>query len=295
MDISPIAASRPALPVELHAATREQHHALNTAILGRLPLCLPPCVNSPLLYTQGMIVFGQIYFAFEGFLEKSLTSALFDVRLRGIYQRMHFRELTRSSRLRDDIELLRSRLDHRVAVDLSRLSEQAQVFASRITSYLSSQPYALLAYTWAMYLALFNGGQWIRRQLVSAGPDFWGTGELPLSFWDFGVDDGGDVQQETLKVRFKTAFADASALLTEVESSEVIDGARDLFVTCLQMVEFLDQAVVERTSSESRSPGFGYPSPTSTFVTAWGYITSSLALLKTTTQVVWSSRVEVND
>ncbi|KAJ9643730.1 hypothetical protein H2204_001875 [Knufia peltigerae] len=307
MDTSLIVTSRPNLPAGLHAATREQHHALNTSITARLPLCLPPCVDSPRLYILGMMVFGQIYFAFEDFLEKSLTtSTVLDARLREVYQRVKFRELTRTSRLRDDIELLQSRLDATAVADLNQLSEQAQrVFASRITSSLAARPHALLAYAWAMYLALFNGGRWIRRQLVSAGTDFWGPGELPLSFWVFEVDDGGDIHHEALKMRFKTAFAEASALLTDVESSEVIDESKNLFVTCSQMVEFLDKAVAERASSdESRlgasdppdsTAGLGYRSPASSFVTAWGYITSSLASLKTTSKVVWGPRVEVND
>lgn len=298
-----MATSQSALPVKLHAATREQHHALNTSIAARLPLCLPPFVNSPRLYAQGIIAFGQIYFAFENFLGKSLTSSVLDARLREIYQRMNFRELTRTSRLRSDIELLKARLNATDAADLDGFSEKAQVFADRITSSLSSRPHALLAYTWAMYLALFNGGRWIHRQLVSAGTDFWGPGELPLSFWMFEVDDGGDVHQEALKLRFKTAFAESSSLLSDIESTEVIDEAKNLFVTCSQMVEFLDKAVAENPSSESRSTvsdtphstGSRHRSPSSTFFTAWGYVTSSLASLKTTPKVVWGPRVEVND
>ncbi|KAK7905651.1 hypothetical protein LTR67_000374 [Exophiala xenobiotica] len=250
---------RHALPAELHAATREKHHALNMQIAARLPLCLPPHANNPLLYAKGMVVFGQIYSAFENFLEASLASGSLDNR--------------------------------------------STVFASRITAALSARPYVLLAYAWAMYLALFNGGRWIRRQLVSAGSNFWKGDAFPLSFWDFGNGSGENEEDEALKLRFKDSLLAASSLLTEAEKEDVIEEAKRLFDMCSEMVLFLDEAVADAGCSKLDSPlegsvratGPRYLAPTSAVAVPWSYITSTLAFVRTTTRSAWERRVQAVD
>jgi len=291
---------RPALPVELHAATREKHHALNMQITARLPLCLPPHASDPLLYAKGMIVFGQIYFAFENFLEASLASRSLDKRIRDVYRCIHFHSLIRTNRLRNDIDSLKSRLDADQSSELDLLAQHSTVFASRNTAALSARPHVLLAYAWAMYLALFNGGRWIRRQLVSAGSDFWEGDTFPLSFWDFGDGSGEDAEHEGLKLRFKDSLLAASALLTEAEKEDVIDEAKRLFDMCSEMVLFLDEAVADRGCSKLdlplggnvRATGPGYLAPTSSVAFAWSYITSTLAFVRTTTRSAWERRVQ---
>lgn len=294
---------RPALPVELHAATREKHHALNMQITARLPLCLPPHANDPLLYAKGMIVFGQIYFGFEKFLEASLASRSFDKRIQDVYQCIHFRTLVRTNRLRNDIDSLKSRLNADQSLELDLLSQQSTVFASRNTAALSARPHVLLAYAWAMYLALFNGGRWIRRQLVEAGSSFWKADAFPLSFWEFGGGSGEDAQHEALKLRFKDSLLAASALLTDVEKEDVIEETKSLFDMCSEMVLFLDEAVADRGCSNPHSPpegnvratGPGYFAPTSSVAFAWSYITSTLAFVRTTARSAWERRVQAVD
>ncbi|KAK5456200.1 hypothetical protein LTS15_005519 [Exophiala xenobiotica] len=270
---------RHALPAELHAATREKHHALNMQITARLPLCLPPHANNPLLYAKGMVVFGQIYSAFEDFLEASLASGSLDNRLRDVYQ---YCDQT------SDIDLL---------------SQQSTVFASRITAILSAKPHVLLAYAWAMYLALFNGGRWIRRQLVSPGSNFWKADAFPLSFWYFGDGSGEDTEDEALKLRFKDSLLAASSLLTEAEKEDVIEEAKGLFDMCSEMVLFLDEAVADAGCSKLDSPQEGsvratgpqYLAPASSLAFAWSYITSTLAFVRTTTRSAWERRVQAVD
>ncbi|OAL33307.1 hypothetical protein AYO20_07469 [Fonsecaea nubica] len=229
------------LPEELRSSTRQRHHALNLQITRRLPLCLPPIADSPFTYTKGMIVFGQIYFAFETFLQTQLASAQLDQRLRQIYQRVCFPWLLRYGRLQKDIETLQSVLPRDQNQELEALDKESSGFRLQIERSLSTRPHVLLAYTWAMYLALFNGGRWIRGQLVSAGPDFWRTGIIPLSFWDFRSEEDAGVDGR-LQEQFKEAFREAASLLTETEERDVVEETFILFDMCIQMVEFLDNA-----------------------------------------------------
>jgi hypothetical protein len=150
-----------------------------------------------------------------------------------------------------------------------------------------------------MYLALFNGGRWIRRQLVSAGSNFWKGDAFPLSFWDFG-DGSGEEEDEALKLRFKDSLLAASSLLTEAEKEDVIEEAKRLFDMCSEMVLFLDEAVADAGCSKLDSPqersvrvtGPRYLAPTSSVAFAWSYITSTLAFVRTTTRSAWERRVQ---
>lgn len=283
MDSSPDNNGRPALPAQLHAATREQHHALNTSIMAHLPLCLPPNTNTPLLYAKGMTVFGQIYFAFEQFLETSLATTNFDPRLQEIYRQIHFPTLTRTSRLRQDIDTVKSTLGNDLARQIDQVAEQSLSFFSDIMASMSRKPHVLLSYAWAMYLALFNGGRWIHRQLASTGPAFWGNENFPLSFWDFEESNDGDRDSEGLKIQFKNAFLDASTLLTDAEMEDVIDEAKKLFDMCSKMVLHLDNTVPTQPVAQSRTlvaTISGLSSSVLSVASVWGYLASSLAVLK---------------
>jgi len=260
---------RPSLQVELHAATREKHHALNTAIIARLPLSLPPNADDPLLYAKGIIVFGQIYWAFETFLATSLTNERLDSRLHDSYQRLYIPCLIRSSRLKTDIALLKSRLGDSTVKELDVFAEESKTFSSRITSSLSARPHVVLSYTWSMYLALFNGGRWIHSQLASAGRDFWGEGVPPLSFWEFEDDEGCDGDLGYLKSLVKDAFSVAASRLTCEEKDDVIEEAKGLFDLCLEMVRFLDKTSTAQSARVSQSR---LPSPLGAYALVQGYI-----------------------
>ncbi|KAK5185854.1 hypothetical protein LTR44_001903 [Exophiala sp. CCFEE 6388] len=208
--------------------------------MARLPLCLPPNTNSPLLYAKGMTVFGQIYFAFEQFLETSLASADLDSRLRDIYQKIYFPSLIRTTKLRHDLDVLRSILDKRLALEVDQLAEESQTFFADITASQSQKPHVLLSYAWAMYLALFNGGRWIHRQLAPAGAQFWGHETPPLSFWGFEESHDCNLDGEDLKIKFKDAFTAATSLLTDAERGDVVEETKRLFEMCSKMVLYLD-------------------------------------------------------
>ncbi|KIW87519.1 uncharacterized protein Z519_11842 [Cladophialophora bantiana CBS 173.52] len=284
--------SQTSLAEELRATTRQRHHALNAQITPRLPLCLPPIADSPLVYVKGMIVFGQIYFAFEQFLETQLACPQLNQRLLQIYEGIHFPWLLRSSQLRHDIDALKSDLLRSQIQELEVLLDESRGFRLRIERSLSARPHVLLAYTWTMYLALFNGGRWIRGQLVSAGPEFWRGSTLPLTFWEFRKEGEADVGDERLKEEFKEGFQGAASILTEEESRNVVEETMKLFDMCLQMVEFLDNKAATSSSQESfaESPSLAVACQlkdpvvaNSTVASLWQYLTSVCSSIKTTT------------
>jgi len=230
-------AAQPSLSEELRTATRQKHHAMNTQIIARLPLCLPPLAGSPINYAKGMIVFGQIYFAFEEILAKYQASP--DQRMCEMYDRMHLPQLLRTSRLCNDIVVMKSRLPQSEVEDLELLAKESKVFSRRVHVSLAGRPHVMLAYAWTMYLALFNGGRWIRRQLMSAGCDFWQGEVLPLSFWDFGRVGLDNLDEGQLKDAFKVRFGEAATNLTDDERRDVVEETNRLFDLCSEMVELL--------------------------------------------------------
>jgi hypothetical protein len=101
-----------------------------------------------------------------------------------------------------------------------------------------------------MYLALFNGGRWVRTQLLSSSPSSSATASGPshfwpdssdakdcLTFWSFdGEDDGEDLKDE-----FKAKFDALSSELSEEERQDVIVEAVEIFKICGRVVEDLDR------------------------------------------------------
>jgi heme oxygenase len=198
-----------------------------------------------------MTVYGQIYSAFEDFMAVQLASSHVDPRMAKIYRSMYLSQLLRRSRLRSDIEVLKSRLRRGEAKDIEFLSKEAEVFCQRIKSSLTKKPHVLLAYAWTMYLALFNGGQWIRKQLDSAGAEFWLGEAFPLSFWEFAGTAHAHVEGEPLKDVFKTGFAAAASHLTDDERQDVVEEASQLFDLCSEMVGFLDRNAATKPFKEA--------------------------------------------
>ncbi|EXJ94535.1 hypothetical protein A1O1_02931 [Capronia coronata CBS 617.96] len=287
--------TRPSLPLELRAATREEHHALNTQIVARLSLCLSPHVDSPLVYAKGMASFGQIYFAFEEFLATCRVGDRLEPRLQEIYDRLYLPQLMRTSRLREDLESIKTRLGESAAREITMLEDDFKVYHSRIHEILSAKPHVLLSYTWAMYLALFNGGRWIRKQLVSQGSDFWRGEPLPLSFWEFGDSGDSDPEGEHLKALFQERFLAAASLLRDEEKDYVIRETPRLFELCSEIVRDLHQRLAAITSSTTPispskstdsqvSDSTGAVGSATPLATAWQYLASSYASLRTTTK-----------
>lgn len=151
---------------------------------------------------------------------------------------LYDRSLLRTQRIQHDLSLLPPLLSSH-----DNTQPQRVLTTQLITSRIQSRPHVLIAYTWIMYHALFNGGRWIRAQLLSASvPHFWPAAsdrENCLTLWRFD----GDRDGEDIKEAFKVRFDCVSAQLSEEEQQDVVDEAVDLFKLCADLVEHLDHAV----------------------------------------------------
>lgn len=277
---------------EIHAATRDLHTSLNRLITARLPRCLPPHTDSPFLYTLGLRRFAEIYYNFESVLRKQHRQhiqpkcevkatandvANYPVGLSDIDEAdgtiLYLPKLERTFRLRDDLEALSRLLEGqgRKPLCLARdmFGADAQMFASHVTQVTREKPHTLLAYTWVFYMALFNGGRWMRKQLLDVGDDFWSVDNtdsksrhcssdsdcLPcLSFWFFdGTEDGEDVKYD-----FRERFTAISETLSKEQSEDVVAEAVEIFHWCLRLVEELDIDCSPRVISCVRNPCRGH-------------------------------------
>ena len=258
--VAVIVESQP-LQSSLHAATRTLHSQLNANIIKRLPQCLPPQAQDPTSYHLGMLTFGQIFVAFEKGIEDALNEhghSLEAERARQvrILEALHTRGLARTIRLKHDADTLSLRLFSSKSVNEvgvlrqveGKLRSDVHAKTRQITDRVRQKPYLALAYSWTMYLALFNGGRHIHRALQRAGPGFWleaeqeATGEENnvLTFWRFEAATDEDPEADQLKLEFKTRFDEATQLLTVGERDEVVVEAKSIFDLCMEQVEFLD-------------------------------------------------------
>ena len=99
-----------------------------------------------------------------------------------------------------------------------------------------------------MYQALFNGGLFIRMQLLKAGPEFWGMSAktmnpaaLPatLSFWHVDA-------EESTKTSFRSRMNMADKLLTEAEREEIMQEAVEILCRCELITLQLDADIRAR-------------------------------------------------
>lgn len=252
------------ISAEVNAATRKQHTELNRLIIDRLPLALPPTSKTPFAYTLGLSAFAQIFFAFEAaFTDLATAEAARDQQPEAAASAYHQHELrkwllglrpeglARSESLSKDLEHLQ-RIHKGKYPPVPSLDECAHIKRQVVDQYLA-KPHVLVAYTWIMYMAIFSGGRWIRQQLASAGPEFWGAvsadekaagqGIPGFSFLSFPTSsqDGEDIKAE-----YKTRLAEAERLLTPAEREDVVDAAKLLFEQCIDIVHFLDAEIVKQ-------------------------------------------------
>jgi heme oxygenase len=132
---------------------------------------------------------------------------------------------------------------------------------SAIRASVRAKPHTVLAYTWVMYMALFNGGRIIRNHLIGAGSGFWQVSKTPanfervskelgahearlsavlvdhLQFWCFDSDSDGDDIKEDSKGRFDIAATQLSAS----ERVDIVDEAVRIFEMLREMVDWLDE------------------------------------------------------
>lgn len=296
-DLSQVA-SILSLQTSLRAATRALHTQLNVGVTGRLPQCLPPHASDPTAYYLGMLTFGQIFVAVERGMERILSENSQDhnptvetKRQKRILETQYTSGLARTVSLKHDTAILSKRLlslKYPSGADaLSAMEEKVWCVANErtryITEHIRDRPYLAMAYTWTMYLALFNGGRHIHRGLARAGPEFW-LEDSPspsarigsLSFWHFNEATEEDPDADQLKSKFKRGFDEASQLLTDSEREEVVQEAKSIFELCMELVEFLDGVMEEyaqQTARVATLPDLGRPSTGSK---TWSEVVSGL-------------------
>lgn len=280
----------------LHTATRTHHTNLNKTITARLPLCLPPYASDPTAYYFGILMFGHIFLAFEEAVSKVVEEAPNNDETRArqirLLQTLSTERLPRAEALDRDLKSLSDRLQQQnsaIASVEERVRKQASENTRHILTNIDSKPHLALAYKWTMYLAMFNGGRWLYKQLASPGPGFWLEPTAAeqdentiqaLSFWRFETS-LHDPQAEELKLEFKGKFEEASGTLTDEERDEVVEEAVRLFELCLKLIDHLDVIMAEMNHGAQQ--GFTEATsqstigiPTSVVNTVWQTLSSNL-------------------
>lgn len=231
-----VPSSEKTLQEELQYAIRHDHLILNRLITSRMPLCLPPKTDNPVRFALGLTVFAHLYTSFEYAWESSLSQTskapayLVDLETDG---------LSRHLRLSRDLHSLSTLLGSKAAKRMTKLDHETKYIKKEVFQLCQDKPHLILAWAWTMYLAIFNGGRYIRAVLEQAGDDFWGTKTYPLEFWHFeGKDDGDKIHDA-----FKDNFDDAAERLSREQKDEVILEAKRIFHVCEDIVHVLDDKV----------------------------------------------------
>ncbi|RMZ90584.1 hypothetical protein DV736_g2188, partial [Chaetothyriales sp. CBS 134916] len=207
--------SQQSLSIELSRAIRASHMQLNRLITARLSLCLPPHATKPFLYVSGMTAFSHIYSAIETAMDELLSNPNTDTRMSQMLHTLHTTGLPRSDRLAQDlfaIGQLHNQSTCPPQTQLQILNDHTAQYRADLQTLLLARPHLLLAWSWNMYLAIFNGGRFIRQALRDAGYEYWSSGsekeshshshshgQPQLRFWEFD----GDMDGEDIKDAFK--------------------------------------------------------------------------------------------
>lgn len=258
-------------------AFRSKHTTLNRLILRLLPSALPPCTSTPQAYARGIAHFLPVYCAFEIPLRSLHAVVRPPHQSHGIH-RLYIPTLERSPSLEQDIKHLLQRPDvntpessplrqnDAVGLELEDGPGRAgrprlSTFVTHISGAVESKPHVLLAYTWIFYMALFQGGRYIRSQLRGAEEDgFWAqdvnaktadkavTGSIPLSFWEFpAVSRDG----EELKAEFKARFQHIESRLSQSQKKDVLHEAGEIMTQLLEVIREIDLTSQEENTALS--------------------------------------------
>lgn len=132
-------------------------------------------------------------------------------------------------------------------------------FVAHISAVVESKPHVLLAYTWIFYMALFQGGRYIRSQLRDVEEkDFWVrdlkakkapeavTRTIPLSFWEFPA---GSRDGEDLKAEFKARFRDIASSLGQIQKEHVLQEAVEIMTQLLEVIHEIDSVSQEENAA----------------------------------------------
>ncbi|OGM39398.1 hypothetical protein ABOM_012134 [Aspergillus bombycis] len=240
----------------IREAIRVPHSAVNRMNSDHIRGCLIGERRSRPLYALGFSCYTEMYLGFEA-AWTALTNAEYgpgtiggprhmddpgySARIATLCTLLRVEGLPRTARLKADIKRLRS---DPVTARLVADRPHGKTYED-IRRRIMNAPHKLLAYAWVLYSALFNGGHFIRRQLLKAGPGFWGLSDdeditsfpEPLSFWSVSDD-------STFRDQFKSRANEAGSLLTAEERQDVVEESVSILCRCKEMTDDL----VERTA-----------------------------------------------
>lgn len=186
-----------------------------------------------------------------------------DERIHMILKRLYIPELLRSERLCQDLMwLLHLPPDQPQKGITNRGWPRVSDFTAYIEASANAKPHVLVAYAWVMYMALFNGGRWMRSELSAAGDAFWSPPSHTLvdQRGKSGVDAGlrffhfdGSYDGEEIKHDFKSRLTEIEVLCTPEERQDIVREAEAIFMHCTLLVEELDDIVAAQKSTKLTS------------------------------------------
>ena len=165
-------------------------------------------------------------------------------------------DMLRTRSLRSDLSYLLHKSSEEVDDVLEHMEGlQLHRFLLHFEQTCALKPHVLIAYAWVMYMALFNGGRWIRAQLLTANASSWRLPALDrtsdstevdpslgLAFWHFfGEEDGEDIKNE-----FKARLSDVEGLLDVEQRQDIVDEALSIFKYLALLVGELDEVVAAK-------------------------------------------------
>ena len=234
-----------------------------------MPLALPPYSQSPEIYTIGLQRLAPIYLSFESAwsgivdLQPLDASQAIDHRVLSALKHLYIPEMLRTQRLGNDLSCLLHQPLEEIDDMLEHLEGlQLHRFLHHLEQTCAGKPHILIAYAWIMYMALFNGGRWIRAQLLAARDSSWRLSafertfenaeadpSLGLAFWHFpGEDDG-----EGIKNDFKARLNDVECLLDVEQRQDIVNEALSIFKYLALLVGELDEIVAAKRLPVSSS------------------------------------------
>ena len=180
-------------------------------------------------------MFSHVYTAIENATDQLLSASNTDERILYMLRTLQTEGLRRSQRLSGDLAEMRRPLVGQDATRIAKLRDYTVQYDFNLRKLLIGRPHLILAWVWNMYLAIFNGGRYIRQALRDGGDQYW-DGSPQLRFWEFdGDQDGEDVKNE-----FKKKFEIAGQSLTRTERAEVVEEAKRVMDVCQEIVQVLD-------------------------------------------------------
>ncbi|KAE8372667.1 heme-binding peroxidase [Aspergillus bertholletiae] len=253
------------ITTRIKEAIRVPHMEVNRMNSARILQCLIGEKRSLSLYALGFSYYAEMYFGFEEAWQEledigswaaeypcSPSSPSYEERISRLSVLLNMGDLHRTERLNADISRLHSSDPSVARLVINELHTMR--IKDDIKTRIRENPHKLLAYVWVLYSALFNGGRFIRRQIVKAGSEFWGLttedGDIesfpaPLSFWS--VSNDPNFQEE-----FKVCVNKADKLLTATESNDVVDESVWIIRRCKQLTEELDERTKKYIGSGHR-------------------------------------------